>query len=1692
MGGVTGAARGVDAGGRRSPRRRRFMAAVVAAVALAGAAVATAPDAVVHAAPPAFVQTRAVEITSGTVNNVAFTNPNTAGNLIVAYVVWSNSATVTMTDTRGNTYTAAQAPTSWNGTSWRAQVFYAKNIAGGANTVRATFSSSINTFGILYVHEYSGLDRTNPLDVSKSAVGTGSAMSTGNATTTNANDLIFGAGASSSKVTAAGSGLATRSTAFGNRTMDRVVTTAGSYAVTATQNSNAWVLQLVAFKAAPSDTVAPTAPTGLTATPASLSRVDLAWTASTDNVGVTGYRVLRNGTQVGTTNGATTFGDTGLGPATTYSYTVTAVDAAGNVSPPSTAVNATTPADTTAPSVPTNLVATANGPTQITLTWTASTDNVGVTGYDVYRDGANDPITTVGSTSYVNTSLTPGTTYTYAVRARDAAGNVSGPTAAVSATTPAPDTTPPTAEMSAPTPGATVSGTVTVGANATDNVGVVGVQFLLDGAPLGAEDTTSPYSTSWDTTATTNGPHQLTARSRDAAGNSTTSTARTVTVANTAPPPPTGLVAGYAFDEGTGSTAADASGHALTGTLANGAGWADGRNGKGLSLAGGDDVVSLGNPAALHLTGSMTISAWVNSSAFPVDDAAIVSKRGNSGFQLDTTIDTGPRVIGFKLNAGNGAGMFRYGATAMLPNTWYHVTGVYDASALTMHVYLNGQLDDGPLQGAVAANQQDSPQDVQIGQRPGWAGFGFIGRIDDTRVYDRALSAAEIQADMNTPLGSGSPTDPVAPLVTLTAPANNSQVSDIVNVTADADDNIGVAGVQFYVDGVATGVEDSTDPYALTWDTRTTSNGPHTLTARARDAAGNSTLSAPVAVNVANSNFFQNEILATDFNLPTAMKFLPDGRLLIAELAGRIRILQPPYSAADSTPFLQISNIGSAGVQQGIYDFALDPNYTTNHFYYVFYTLGTPNRDRLSRFTANAAGTGTVAGSETVLYQDPLNANAEHHGGAITFGNDGKLYFTTGEHFDAQEAQDLTNPRGKLHRINLDGTAPLDDPFNDGSGPNWDSIWALGLRNPYRAYFDAPSNRLFIGDVGGNDYSTAVEEVDIGARGANYGWPNSEGPCSGTCTSPLYSWRHNGRDSAVTGGFVYHGTQFPASYQGSYFFADYTQNWIRRLTFDANGNLTGVANFEPADGSVDGPYGDIVYLIEGPEGALYYIDLGYSDISGQFGVSKLRRIRYVQSNQAPVATAGANPTSGPTPLTVAFSSAGSSDPEGAPLTYAWTFGDGTTSTAANPSHTYSQPGQYTVRLTVSDGVNSTNALPLTVRAGAPPTATILAPTDGATFRAGDVITFSGDGTDPEDGALPASAFTWNIDFLHEGHVHPGTPVVGVKSGTFTIPTTGHDFEGNTRYRITLTVTDSNGLTNVKTVLILPTKVNLTFDTAPSGLTLYLDGIAKTTPFVYDTLVGFQHSIEARNQATGGNNATFASWSDGGTQTHTVTVPATDATYVATYTLTPAAPAPIAFVQQAYATPQSSVASQPVAFPGAQTAGNLNAVVVGWNDVVANVTAVTDSAGNTYQPAAPVTRGADISQAVYYAPNIRGGANTVTVTFDRPAAFPDVRIAEYAGLDTTAPLDGQASASGSAATANSGNVTTTKPKALLLGAGTTTGGFAVGNGYTLRVITQPDGDILEDRTVTATGAYNATAPVSGSWVMQVVAFRGAGQ
>jgi len=203
---------------------------------------------------------------------------------------------------------------------------------------------------------------------------------------------------------------------------------------------------------------------------------------------------------------------------------------------------------------------------------------------------------------------------------------------------------------------------------------------------------------------------------------------------------------------------------------------------------------------------------------------------------------------------------------------------------------------------------------------------------------------------------------------------------------------------------------------------------------------------------------------------------------------------------------------------------------------------------------------------------------------------------------------------------------------------------------------------------------------------------------------------------------------------------------------------------------------------------------------------------------------------------------------------------------------------------------------------------------------------------------------------------------------------------------------------------------------------------------------------------------------------------------------------IAFVQVKAATPSAPSASVAVTYPLAQTAGNLNVVAVGWNDTTSTVSTISDSRGNIYTLAIGPTTGTGLRQSIYYAKNIAGGSNTVTVTFNQAATFVDVRALEYSGLDTANPLDVAAGAAGTGTLASSGAVTTTSANELIFGAGMTRTHFTgAGSGFISRIITNPDADIAEDQTVSSTGSYNATAPTtSANWVMQMATFRASGQ
>ena len=233
---------------------------------------------------------------------------------------------------------------------------------------------------------------------------------------------------------------------------------------------------------------------------------------------------------------------------------------------------------------------------------------------------------------------------------------------------------------------------------------------------------------------------------------------------------------------------------------------------------------------------------------------------------------------------------------------------------------------------------------------------------------------------------------------------------------------------------------------------------------------------------------------------------------------------------------------------------------------------------------------------------------------------------------------------------------------------------------------------------------------------------------------------------------------------------------------------------------------------------------------------------------------------------------------------------------------------------------------------------------------------------------------------------------------------------------------------------------------------------------------------------------FVSWSDGVT-----TSSRTDANVTANIAVTASftvtlPPTPIAFVQVAAATPQFSSQTVAIHFASIQTAGNMNVIVVGWNDTISSVQSVKDNVGNVYTLAAGPVSGNGFQQAIYYAKGIKGGATTVTVTFSQKVPYADIRILEYSGVGM---LDQTVGASGASSTSSSGSVTTTAANELIFSANTVASYTKkAGSGFTSRIITSQDGNIAQDRIVSSIGTYFDTTSISGSagWVMQMVSFK----
>ena len=372
-----------------------------------------------------------------------------------------------------------------------------------------------------------------------------------------------------------------------------------------------------------------------------------------------------------------------------------------------------------------SLTAPANGATVLgTVTVSANaTDNVGVVGVQFKRDGVN-----LGAEDTVapyavawNTNTVANGSHTLTAVARDAAGNTKTSTVVTVTVNNPPDTTPPTVAITAPATGATLANALlTVAATATDNVGVVGVQFKLDGVNLGAEDTAAPYAVGWNTLLTTNGTHAFTAVARDAAGNLKTATAVSITVANTVPPQNSGLVAAYAFHAPSGTVLADVSGNNRHGTLVNGPTWVAGRYGNALSFDGVNDYVTMGD---VDLPGAFTVSIWAQAKNLG---------SGCHGSAVMKRFDYGLEVCNGQMygQVGNGSGSSWAASTSYaipLANVWSYYTLTYDGT--TARLYVNAGLRSSAAGAHVTNNEP-----LMIGAWTPSSEF-FDGLIDEVRIY---------------------------------------------------------------------------------------------------------------------------------------------------------------------------------------------------------------------------------------------------------------------------------------------------------------------------------------------------------------------------------------------------------------------------------------------------------------------------------------------------------------------------------------------------------------------------------------------------------------------------------------------------------------------------------------------------------------------------------------------------------------------------------------------------------------------------------------------------------------------------------------------------------------------------------------------------------------------------------------------
>ncbi|WP_329172009.1 PQQ-dependent sugar dehydrogenase [Streptomyces sp. NBC_01477] len=452
--------------------------------------------------------------------------------------------------------------------------------------------------------------------------------------------------------------------------------------------------------------------------------------------------------------------------------------------------------------------------------------------------------------------------------------------------------------------------------------------------------------------------------------------------------------------------------------------------------------------------------------------------------------------------------------------------------------------------------------------------------------------------------------------------------------------------------------------------------------------------------------------------------------------------------------------------------------------------------------------------------------------------------------WDAQRTAGNTNSlSGKVLRIHPEAngtyTVPAGNLFPAGTAKTRPEIYAMGYRNPFRLALDPKTGFPVVGnygpDAGGPNAGRGPEntvEWDLLSKPVNAGWPYCIGnntpyidynfatqtsgapfDCAGGPTNnspnntgltklppatPATVWYHYNTDAnnfpllsggAPMAGPVYRydanlasDRKWPAAMDGQAIFSEW--NTSKVYTFHVKPDSSGIDDMQTFLPSVS--FKKPMDMKFGPDGALYMVEWG-TGYGGNNADAGIYRIDYLNGGALPVAAASANRTSGPAPLAVNFSSSGSNDPAGGSLSYKWAFGDGATSTTANPSHTYTAVGNYTAVLTVTNSAGKSATASLAVTAGnTMPTLTVNGPPNGGVFDWGDKVNFAVTVTDPEDGTVDCGQVKIQAILGHDTHGHPLDQYTGCSATVSTTLSNGHSDGDNVFYVIEATYTDKGG------------------------------------------------------------------------------------------------------------------------------------------------------------------------------------------------------------------------------------------------------------------------------------------------------------